>query len=159
MINGTLGHTINLSSLQSHAPAEVYLLTMGKETLVKSPHHTIVGSTHQHTGTCGPHHLRNRVILPLIILNITEYPATTEGITVTIEIATTGSCIFKGRMITLRKQFGLAGGNIGMTVHKLHQRLQPMGRYLHIRIEQHIIFCLYLGQGTVVSTSKSPITV
>ena len=155
----TLRHTIYLSTQVAKAPTEINFLIVSKEASVETIHTPIVGTAYHQTSTCCPHHLAHIIVLPLIFLYSFKESATTERITIAINVTSTGSCILEKCSVVLGKQLRLTGCSFRMPVHKVDECVKPTFRHLYITIEQYIIFILHLPQCTIVTFRKTIIAI
>ena len=140
---------------QVDAPAEVYLLHVGKETGVETTHLAVDGGAHEEGGTAGPEDVERVVVLPAVGLEGPEEAPAAEGVAVAVDESAGGSGIFEFLGFSQRPYFGLAGSHVGVTLDKLEQRLEPVGRHLHVGVEQHCIFVVQFVESPVVPLGKT----
>lgn len=78
-----------------YPPAEVNLLVMREEPTVKSAMKKIDLTPYDHACSCRPMYLGYAVILAVVLLNRSEYPATTIGVTKPVDVSASSSGILK----------------------------------------------------------------
>ena len=157
MVDVRFRQAVELATTDAQPPAKVYLLIMRKEAPVQTSTVPIVlGANHQ-CGTCSPQDLRRIVVLSIVSLHRIKDASTAERIAITVKVSPTRPRILEHILIKYREQLGLTCGHLGMHIHKLNQRRQPMVRDLDIRVQQQIVFGLNLRQCLVVTLGKAPI--
>ena len=157
MVDRTVGNAIHFPTRNIQSPAHVNLLVMSEEARIQTANTVIVVSTYHQAGTCCPHHGRGIIILSVILFHGVKNSSSTKRITVTVKIATTGTCVFKRIFVEYRQQFWLAGSHLGMAVHELYQRHQPAVSNLHITVEQHIIGGFHLSERKIITLGEAPV--
>ena len=148
---------------QTNAPAQVYLLHMGKEILVQSADVLIkLTAHHQACPGCPKDALGPVVILPMVILDIFKDAPTAIGIAVAVYVTTRGSGIVKHRLFTVlavMQQFGHHSTHFGMRLHIVQQRVEPSLRRTHIAVEQHRVRVHRLGNRQIIPLCKAVVLV
>ena len=132
MVDITLWYTNDPPSFDTQSPTQVYLLIVSKETAVEPATVPIVLTANHQGSTRRPQHIGLIVILSIVLLNSLKDSATAEWIAVLIKESSTGSCILKTILVNDRKQLGLTGGHIRMTVQIFNHRRQPVMGHLDI---------------------------
>ena len=157
MIDIALRQTEYLSATNAQAPTEVYLFVMCKETSVESASLPIVFRANHQGCTCSPKYLGGIIVLTVIVLNGVKNASPAEGIAEAVEVSPTRPCIFKAVLVENGEQLGLAGCHLGVNIHKLDERGEPMVSDLNIAIEQQIVFGINLLQSLVIPLGKAPV--
>ena len=130
---------------------------MGKEAAIQSACLPVIPGTDHHAGTRSPEHFLLVIILPVVALHGLEDASPAERITELVEETAAGSRILKHILVVFRQELRLAGCHLGMAVHELDERSEPVMSHLHIAVQENIILCLYLLQRTVVALGKAEV--
>ena len=155
MIHHTLRNTHQSPSTAAKTPAKVDFLHVGKKAPIQSPCLAIIFQTDKKGSPAHPEHRHYRIILAIILLYRFKNPSATKRVTITVDIPSCSTGILKKLFIAPAQKFGLASSHFGMSLHKMQQRLQPMGRHFYITVQKNRIFRIHLLQGTVIPFGKA----
>ena len=132
---------------------------MGEEAVVQASDLMVQIGTDEHAGTCSPEDFHRVVVLVFVGLQVLEHAPTTEGITILVDEAATGTGIFKLLLVVVRQNLRLAGGNLRVGIHHGNDGLNPVGCHFDVGVEEHIIVRLHLTQRHVVARGKAAVAV
>ena len=130
---------------------------MGKEAAIQSACLPVILGTDHHAGTRSPEHFLLVIILPVVAFHGLEDASPAERIAELVEETAAGSRILKHILVVFRQELRLAGCHLGMAVHELDERSEPVMSHLHIAVQENIILRLYLLQRTVVALGKAEV--
>ena len=139
-----LRHAEDTPSEVVESPAEVDFLVVCKEALVESANSPEVVTTYHQAGSGRPKHLHNVVVLSLVFLHGLEDAATAVGVAIAVDVASACSCVLEVVTGVLRQKLRLACCRLGMGVHEVDERTEPVFADFHIAVEKHIIRCAHL---------------
>ena len=95
----------------------------------------------------------------MVLLHRVEDASPAERVAEAVDVATTSSRILEGSFSHLGEDLRLAGCHLGPCVHLLDERGEPVGRHLHVGVEQDIVGAVHLHQRFVVSFGKAVVAV
>ena len=130
---------------------------MGEKVIIQSAHFMKYLRPDKHACAGCPKDFPVIIILPIVLLDRLENPAAAEGVSILIDEASGGPCIFKLLRVVERKNFRLAGGDVGIFFHQLNDGWDPVFRYVDIGIQQDIIICFDLAESQVITAGKAMI--
>ena len=144
MINYALWNTDNASPPRTKPPTKVDLFHMRKKTCIEPTYIRIIRQTNKQSSPRSPKDRNNGIILSFISFRRPHHAPPAKRITITINVATCRTSVFKHLLLMPTANFRLASRHFGMSIHIGNKWFEPMFRYLHIRIQQNDIFRIYL---------------
>src|SRR5690606_11990626 len=114
MIDLRTADIANLPSQIKKSPAKVYFFLVGKIIFIQSPGTDEILPSNSQTGPACPEDPFPIVVLPLVLFNGIEYPATAIGVGKHIDKSTRSSCVFKILPFSIIQDFRLDGCCFGM---------------------------------------------
>ena len=127
----------NASARSAQAPAEVDLFHVGEKRGVETADGFIVGGAHHQAGAAGPVDVDSVVVLPVVGFDRGEYAAAAIGIAVAVEESACSTGIFEHRGVAVAAYLGLAGRYVGMSLHIVEERCQPVVFDGYVAVEQY----------------------
>ncbi len=144
-------------AVRLHAPAQIDLFHVHDKVLIEQPDLIQSLLPNRHRRTACPEYVSSVIVLMIVSFHLEKDAPACEGISKPVDETSGRTCILESVAVRILEQFRLNNADILLLVEHVYDRVQPLGRNLHVIVEEDDHVARGVRNGFIIPAAEGPV--